>query len=186
MSLIVVLRGGGDLASGAALRLHRAGLRVLVAELTQPLVVRRRVAFAEAVYQGETRVEGVTARLVAGLEQAQGCFARGEIPVLIDPQAQVLQGLQDASSQGVPTVLVDGRMIKQAPELGLGAATLVVGLGPGFVAGENCHAVVETNRGHRLGRVIWKGAPEADTGSPEQVNDRDQERVLRAPADGRL
>jgi xanthine dehydrogenase accessory factor len=185
----IVVRGGGDLASGVALRLHRAGLRVLITELAEPLVVRRRVAFAEAVFEQEVRVEDISGRRIeaapgdAALQEAARLNTRSVIPVLIDPQADILQALRRA---GPPSVLVDARMIKRPPELGRDAAHLVIGLGPGFTAGADCHAVIETNRGHSMGRVIWQGSAEADTGVPEGVADKTFERVLRAPAQGRL
>jgi xanthine dehydrogenase accessory factor len=182
MSFIIALRGGGDLASGVALRLYRAGLRVAISELPQPLAVRRMVSFAEAVYEGEIVVEGITARRITDPSdtlRVLRIFAQNQIPVLVDPDFQALQFLR-------PTVVVDGRMTKQAPEQGMQQASLVIGLGPGFEAGLNCHAVVETNRGHRLGRVIWQGAPETDTGVPESVAEHGIERVLRAPVDGIL
>lgn len=186
MPLITFLRGGGDLASGVALRLFRVGLRLLIIELPQPLVVRRLVSFAEAVYQGQFSVEGITARRVDDLAGAKGIMERGEIPVLVDPQAEALSELRISAPDSPPFVLVDGRMTKSSTESRMGAADLVIGLGPGFVAGENCHAAVETNRGHRLGRVIWQGAPQGDTGVPDLVINRGAERVLRAPADGIL
>lgn len=183
MGGLILIRGGGDLASGAALRLRRAGMVVLISELEQPLVVRRRVSFAEAVYAGETSVEGITARRVEGVKGAWKALAAGEIPVLVDPTAGLSLELK-------PLALVDGRMIKRPPEIGREAAELVIGLGPGFIGGVNCHAVIETQRGHYLGRVIWDGTAEADTGVPESLNDKSTdntgERVLRAPAEGIL
>ncbi len=180
--LLVLLRGGGDLASGVAYRLYRAGLPVLVTELPQPLVVRRLVAFAEAVYCGVHVVEDITARRVDDLGSALEAVARREIPVLVDPKASVLPRLRESAE----VVLVDGRMTKRPPDLGMDAAPLVIGLGPGFVAGENCHAVVETNRGHFLGRVYWQGSAQPDTGVPEAVLKHQADRVLRAPCDGVL
>lgn len=177
MSILIWIRGGGDLASGAALRLRRAGLRLAMTELPQPLVVRRSVSFAEAIYSGEITVEGVTARRVDSPEAFGRVLQAGEIPILADPDGCLVQDLR-------PEVLVDARMTKQPPESGLETAELVIGLGPGFVAGLNCHAVIETNRGHRLGSVIWHGPPEMDTGVPEQVAAQGVSRVLRAPADG--
>ena len=176
---LILIRGGGDLASGVALRLHRAGLRVAITELPQPLVVRRLVSFAEAVYSGEAVVEGVRARRADSPEEALEILAEEAIPVLVDPQARAAEALR-------PAVLVDGRMLKRPPDIARGSARLVIGLGPGFTAGVDCDAVVETNRGHRMGRVIWQGAAEADTGIPENVRGWVAERVLRAPADGRL
>jgi xanthine dehydrogenase accessory factor len=195
MAALVVLRGGGDLASGVALRLHRAGLRLLITELSQPLVVRRLVSFAEAVYAGQAQVEGVTARLAKDLREAASFFELGIIPVLVDPQTAVLHTLRARVQPGVTggklageplVILVDARMTKGPPEYGKEVASLVIGLGPGFVAGENCHAVIETNRGHSLGRVLWQGPAERDTGIPEAVAERRAERVLRAPVDGQL
>ncbi len=179
MSNLVLLRGGGDLASGVAYRLHKAGLRVLITELAQPLHVRRTVAFADAVYSGETEVEGVGARLAADATQVIAIQAEGQIAVLVDPQAKALETMQ-------PLVLVDARMLKRMPETELDAAPLVIGLGPGFVAGENCYAVIETMRGHDLGRVIWQGGPQADTGVPGSIAKYNRDRVLRAPADGQV
>ncbi len=179
MPAIVLIRGGGDLASGAALRLHRAGLRVVITEIAQPLVVRRRVAFAEAIYQGHATVEGVIAQRVRNPIDVYAVLAEKRIPVLVDPKAESRHILQ-------PVVLVDGRMTKHPPELGLGAAGFVIGLGPGFIANKNCHAVIETQRGHNLGRVIWQGAAQPDSGIPESVADRNTDRVLRAPCDGLL
>jgi xanthine dehydrogenase accessory factor len=182
MSFIVIVRGGGDLASGVALRLYRAGLRVTITELPQPHAVRRLVSFAEAVYSNEVVVEGITGKRITDpgdTLRILRVFTQKQIPVLVDPDFQSLHSLR-------PTVVVDGRMTKRPPELGLGQASLVIGLGPGFEAGVNCHAVVETKRGHRLGRVLWEGAPEADTGIPEAVEEYGNDRVLRAPADGIL
>ncbi len=180
MSALILLRGGGDLASGVAYRLYRAGMRVVISELPRPRAVRRAVSFAEAVYAGEQTVEGVTARRALPDEIAD-VLRRGEIPVVVDPDADIL---------GDPrfpfAVLVDGRMTKRPPDRGMDAASLVIGLGPGFVAGVNCHAAIETNRGHLLGRVYWRGAPQEDTGIPEEVAGRRAERVLRAPAEGVL
>jgi len=184
--MLILIRGGGDLASGVALRLYRAGLWVLITELPEPLAVRRGVSFAQAIFQKQTVVEGVTGRRVDDLSQALLAINRGEIPVLVDPQARPLLEFRSAFPHQEPIVLVDGRMIKRPPELSMQAATLVIGLGPGFVAGENCHAVVETIRGHNLGRVIWHGEAEGDTGIPDRVSDSGMDRVLRAPVDGVL
>jgi xanthine dehydrogenase accessory factor len=190
MGLITLIRGGGDLASGVALRLHRAGIRVIVTELPQPLVVRRMVSFAQAVHRGVFTVENATARRVSDLEDARQRLQEGEIPVLVDPDCEILSLLGDQGKNTAgqdrlyPVVLVDGRMTKDPGITDLKGAALVIGLGPGFVAGVNCHAAIETKRGHYLGRVIWNGSPEANTGIPEGMAGRSTERVLRAPADG--
>lgn len=186
MALVIYLRGGGDLASGVALRLHRAGFRVLITELPQPLVVRRLVAFAEAIYQGQFTVEGVTAVKALSLIEAWHFMEKGWIPVMVDPQAESYDHLREMMSLVDRCVLVDARMLKNPPKLQTWNTELVIGLGPGFVAGENCHAVIETNRGHRLGRVVWQGGSERDTGVPDPVAGFAQQRVLRAPASGEL
>ena len=178
---IILLRGGGDLATGVALRLHRVGISVVITELAQPLAVRRRVAFSEAIYQDSVNVEGVIARRVSQPVDAIRVIFSGEIPVLVDPDCSIRQAREFNT-----VAMVDARMTKQPPDLNLDSAPLVVGLGPGFVAGENCHAVIETNRGHFLGRVIWDGAPEPNTGIPGKIGDEQGDRVLRAPVDGIL
>lgn len=176
---LVLVRGGGDLGSGVVLRLVNAGFRVVVTEIEKPLVVRRSVAFAEAVFSGEITVENVRARRVDTVEEAFHALEEGIVPVLVDPQAESI-------SQFTPDILVDARMTKRAPELAHPAAPLVIGLGPGFTAGVNCHAVIETKRGHFMGRIYWEGSAEHNTGVPEAVERRQSERVLRAPADGEM
>jgi len=175
----VLIRGGGDLASGVAVRLHRAGFKVLVTELPKPLVVRRLVSFAQAVFAGKTMVEEVQGTLVDSLTEAEKLIDEGQVAVMGDPEAEVLQGFR-------PLVLVDARMTKRPPEVGRDAAPLVIGLGPGFTAGVDCHAVIETIRGHFMGRVMWQGSALKDTGVPESVMRKEGERVLRSPASGLL
>jgi len=174
---LVLLRGGGDLATGVGVRLQRCGFDVLVTEIAQPLAVRRAVAFAEAIYAGEIAVEGILARLASGADEIRSALEHGVTPVVVDPEASV-RGEFDF------TALVDGRMRKRPPGEAFEGSLFSIGLGPGFTAGADCHAVVETNRGHAMGRVIWQGAAEADTGVPEAVAGYDLERVLRAPCAG--
>ena len=175
---LILLRGGGDLASGVALRLHRAGLKVAITELAQPLAVRRAVSFGEAIYEGTHTVEGVTARHVEP-SQILTTLDANEIPVLIDPNADVLTfDLKPSNFVAV----IDARLMKQTPSPLPTNVPLHIGLGPGFHAGVNCDAVIETRRSHTLGRVYWEGAPQPDSGQPEG----DPRRVLRAPADGVL
>ncbi len=170
---LVLLRGGGDLATGVALRLHRAGIRVIIAELAQPLAVRRAVSFAEAVYEGRHTVEGITARRVEP-EQLSSAPETDEIPVLVDPNAEILL------SSLLFLVVIDARLLKIPPSPLPTGVPLHIGLGPGFHAGVNCHAAIETRRSHTLGRVYWNGATQPDSGRPEG----DPRRVLRAPIDG--
>ncbi len=175
---LVVMRGGGDLATGAALRLKRAGFPLVILELPRPLVVRRAVALAGAVLAGTVDVEGLRGQRVRSPQEAL-TLAREEatVPVLVDPAGRSLRALK-------PVVLVDARMAKRNVDTSPAQAPLVVALGPGFEAGRDCHAVVETNRGHFLGRVYWQGHAEPDTGTPGPVAGRGAERVLRAPVDG--
>jgi xanthine dehydrogenase accessory factor len=176
---LILIRGGGDLASGVALRLHRVGYKVAILELEKPLAVRRTVAFSEAVYEGVQTVEGVTARLVSA-DQLQDTMDAGEIPILVDANANMLRNQFLTSPRS--TFVIDARLLKIVPEPLAEAVAFHIGLGPGFSAGENCHAVIETRRGHTLGRVYWSGSAQADSGQPEG----DPRRVLRAPHDGVL
>jgi len=169
---LVLIRGGGDLASGVALRLHRSGIQVVIAELPQPLAVRRMVSFSEAVYEGSHEVEGVKSRLIEA-DQLSAWNEPGVIPILVDPDASILLS-------GMFGAVVDARLIKQTPTPLPIEVPLHIGLGPGFCAGRDCHAVIETRRSHTLGRVYWTGTAQSDSGQPEG----DQRRVLRAPEDG--
>jgi len=159
-------------------------MQVVITELDQPLVIRRLVSFAEAIYQEETHFEGVTARKVDGISDIQRTWDERVIPVLVDPECRIINQLETNRSPWLISVLVDARMTKRPPDLGMDSAPLVVGLGPGFIAGDNCHAVIETNRGHFLGRVIWKGSASDNTGVPRGFGSEYQDRVLRSPADG--
>nr|HID14884.1 EF2563 family selenium-dependent molybdenum hydroxylase system protein [Anaerolineae bacterium] len=173
----VVVKGGGDLGTGVAWRLHRCGFRVLVTETRQPTVIRRAVAFASAVYEGSITVDGVTARLVREDAGIAAAWAAGEVPVLVDPEGAVMRRLQ-------PDAVVDAILAKRNIGTTINDAPIVVALGPGFTAGVDCHAVVETNRGHNLGRVILEGSAEPNTGVPGTVGGEGARRVLRAPAEG--
>ena len=176
MPSLILIRGGGDLATGIAIRLIRSGLRVVVTELSQPLAVRRTVSFAESVYAGEITVEGITAhRLTDPTDSLKilTVLSRQQVPVLVDPDCTSAKILH-------PAVIIDGRMTKLPPGAIGYSPALYIGLGPGFEAGVNCQAVIETRRGPSLGRVFWKGGPEPDTGLPEG----DPQRVLRSPTDG--
>jgi xanthine dehydrogenase accessory factor len=188
---LVLIRGAGDLASGVAARLHRSGFPVVMTELPAPLLVRRTVCFGEAVWDGATTVEGITARLFPDADAALAALAMPStdrfIPVLVDPEATSRPAL-------APRVLIDARMTKGAPrhetarraESSITDAPLVLALGPGFTARVDCHAVIETHRGHMLGRVYWQGSALPNTGVPGEVGGESANRVLRAPVDGVL
>ena len=175
---IAAIRGAGDLASGVALRLARCGFRVVMSELPEPLCIRRTVAFANAVFTGAASVEERRSRLVRTASEAAALWRNGEIPLLIDPTLDQVKRLN-------PEILIDARIMKSyRDDVSRDDAPFVVGLGPGFRAGENVDAVVETNRGHNLGRVIWDGEAEPNTGVPGLIRGEGAARVIKAPCDG--
>lgn len=178
-NILVVIKGAGDLASGVAYRLKRSGFPLVMTELPAPLLVRRPVSFGEAVYAGQTVVEGITARRVEAVAEARALASGNDIPVIVDPDGQAVKAL-------APAVLVDAIMAKQNTGTRLTDAPLVIALGPGFYAGRDCQAVIETMRGHWLGRIITQGAAQPDTQTPGPVQGRTVDRVLRAPAEGHL
>lgn len=182
----VVIKGAGDLASGVAYRLKRSGFPVIMTELAAPSFVRRTVSYGEAVYSGETSVESIIARRVTSPAEARRLAASQVIPVLVDPQAAAIPLLK-------PRVLVDAIMAKVNTGTTLHDAPLVIALGPGFTAGQDCHLVIETNRGHWLGRVIYPGGgllgngqAEPNSHTPGQMKGVSSDRVLRAPAAGHV
>lgn len=177
--MLVLIKGAGDLASGVAARLHRCGFPVAMTELAEPLMVRRTVSFGEAVYEGRVEIEGIAAQRVANVAAARVALRAGIIPVLVDPEAACKSELR-------PDVMVDAILAKKNLGTQITDAPRVVALGPGFTAGEDCHAVIETSRGHWLGRVIWQGAALPDTGEPGEIAGVRSGRVLRAPANGIL
>lgn len=177
----VLVRGGGDLATGIAWRLFRCGFPLVVLELARPLAVRRTVSFAQAVFDGSCEVEGARAILVGCPSRIEMC---DHVPVVVDAAGDAIRRLS-------PQVVVDARMMKSRNDTRLDDAPLVVALGPGLEAGRDCHLVVETKRGHFLGRVYAHGAALPDSGVPGELSDGDAgtpdvgvDRVLRAPCDG--
>ncbi len=173
----VLIRGAGDLASGVAWRLYHCGFRLLMTEVPTPLAVRRKVSFCEAVYEGKTEVEGVRAALVRSSEEITPVWDRGEVPIMVDPEGIIKNTMR-------PHVLVDAIIAKRNLGTTIHDAPLVIALGPGFEAGRDAHFVVETHRGHHLGRLLTSGAAEPDTGVPGPVKGFTTDRVLRAPAEG--
>ena len=174
--MLVLIRGAGDLATGVALRLYRSGFQVVMTDLERPTAIRRTVSFSQAILDGSAVVEGVTARF-ADISCAAQILQAGEIPVLADPQCRCREILK-------PHVLVDAILAKKNLGTTINDAPVVIALGPGFTAGEDCHAVIETMRGHDLGRVILNGPALPDTAVPGLIGGFAGERVLRAPADG--
>lgn len=176
MKKLVIIKGGGDLATGVASRLHRSSFAIIMTELPQPTVVRRTVAFAQAVYSGEHIVEGVKA-VKANISEAPIILAAGEIPIVTAQTEACLKKYQ-------PYALIDATIAKRNTGTSIKDASLVIGLGPGFTAGYDVHAVIETMRGHELGRVITSGATIANTGIPGEIGGYTTERLLRAPCAG--
>lgn len=179
MGMLVLIRGAGDLASGVALRLWRAGFRVVMTELPRPTTIRRTVAFSEAVIRGETRVEEIRAGRAGDSAEARQLLTEGILPVLIDPEAACRREL-------CPQILVDAILAKRNLGTALTDAPTVIGIGPGFTVGKDCHAVVETMRGHSLGRAYYQPGQRAlpNTAVPGLIGGYTGERVLRAPQDG--
>lgn len=175
--MLVLIRGAGDLASGIALRLHHAHLSVVMTDLPQPTAIRRTVCFSQAIVYGSMTVEDVTARFCAAPENAAVILAAGEIPVLADPEAKCRTALR-------PDVVVDAILAKENLGTRITDAPCVIGVGPGFTAGKDCHAAVETMRGHTLGRALYHGSPLPNTNIPGLIGGFAGERVLRAPCDG--
>lgn len=173
----VIVKGGGDLATAVAHKLFRVGFPVVVTEINQPMMVRRSVAFANCVYEGKWTVEGVTAELAANIAGVCRIMEAGKIPVLIDPECRIRHEIK-------PAVLVDAILAKKNCGTALTDAPVVIGLGPGFTAGEDVHAVIETQRGHNLGRVILQGKAAPNTGIPSSIGGYAAERVFRAPCEG--
>lgn len=173
----ICIRGGGDIATGVAWRLHSCGFNLLITEIEQPLAVRRKVAFCEAVYEGRARVEGVEAELVGDVREVAPLWDKGRIPLMVDPDCREAFSVQ-------PDALVDVILAKKNSGTDLSSAPVVIGVGPGFEAGKDAHFVVESKRGHYLGRLLTSGRAEEDTGQPGAVLGFTSERVLRAPDEG--
>lgn len=174
---LIIVRGGGDIASGTIHRLHRCGFKVVVLEVPCPTAIRRPVSFAEAVHEGRQTVEGVTAVRAAAPVDCPAILASGRVPVLVDPQAQAVAQLQ-------PLAVIDAILAKRNTTTHRAMAPITIGLGPGFTAGQEVDAVIETMRGHDLGRVICQGSARPDTGIPETVAGHGRERVIYATGDG--
>ena len=176
---VVIIRGGGDLASGTIHRLYRCGYRILVLECEKPTAIRRMVSFCEAVYDGQSSVEGVLCRKINSIEECEAVWAAGEIPLMVDTEGDTLKKYRTAA-------LVDAILAKRNLGTTRDMSDLTIALGPGFVAGDDVDYVVETMRGHNLARVITKGAALPNTGVPGMIAGFGKERVIHAPASGEI
>lgn len=182
-SQVILVRGGGDLASGVIHRLYRCGYRVLVLESERPSAIRRMVSFCEAVYDGEAFVEGVLSRRVENLSQCEKVWDMKEIPVLVDPEGKAIQELLKEGRTGA---LVDAILAKKNLGTRRDMAPFTIGLGPGFCAGDDVDVVIETMRGHDLGRIIEEGWAIPNTGVPGLVGGAGSKRVIHSPAEGKI
>lgn len=181
MENFVIVRGGGDIATGTIYKLYKCGFKVLVLEVPNPSAIRRNVAFSEAVYEGQQTVEDLTCYLASDLDEAVQMLGEGKLTMLVDPKGECIQKLK-------PLAVVDAILAKKNLGTHKGMADIVIGLGPGFTAAESgdVHAVIETMRGHSLGRVIYEGSAIANTGIPAVVRGYGIERVIKSPAAGIL
>ncbi|ADK30728.1 selenium-dependent molybdenum cofactor biosynthesis protein YqeB [Brachyspira pilosicoli] len=184
MSLInnelVIVRGAGDLATGVVYSLYKAHFKVIILETHHPSAIRRKVALSEAVYDGKTKVEDIEAVLVKNYEEALNIIANKdykEIPILIDPNCEILNHIK-------PTFLIDAIIAKKNLGTNKSMAKYTIALGPGFTAGKDCDIVIETMRGHNLGRMYLEGEAIPNTGIPGNIGGKEAERVIHASSDG--
>lgn len=179
MKHFIIVRGGGDLASGTIFKLSRCGYPVLVLEAEHPTSIRRQVSFSEAIYEGEAVVEGIRAVCAHDFQEAEALVRAGQLTIMKDPKGEAIEALR-------PDILIDAILAKRNCGTTKDMAPLTIGLGPGFTAGEDVDVVVETKRGHDLGRLIYQGCPKADTGVPGNIGGFSKERVIYAPAGGKI
>lgn len=176
--LIIGIKGAGEMATGLAWRLFQSNFKhIFMMEIQNPMAVRRRVSFCEAVHDGEIIVEDLKAKKVTTINQIHSAWENNNIPVIVDPDWESIKVIR-------PHVMIDAIIAKKNLGTSLSDAPLVIGLGPGFEAGKDVHMAIETNRGHNLGRIILKGCPEPNTGAPGNINGYTKERVLRSPCSG--
>jgi xanthine dehydrogenase accessory factor len=176
---IIVVRGGGDLATGVIQKLYHAGFNVVVLETEKPLAIRRTVALCNAVFEGSQRVEDVIGCLVASVSECKKIWQAGQIPILIDPQGEAIKLLE-------PLVVVDAILAKKNLGTNKTIAPLTIALGPGFSAPEDVDVVIETMRGHYLGRLYFKGSAIPNTGIPGEIGGKSAERVIHSPTAGKV
>ncbi len=174
---IIAVRGGGDVASGSIQKLHRSGFRVLVLEIENPTSVRRTVCFSEAIFNGEMSIEGIKSVHVKNEEEIYNAWENNNIPVIIDPKGVYINKLK-------PIAVVDAIIAKKNTGMTRDLAPITIAIGPGFEAGKDVDIVIESNRGHNLGRLIFSGYADENTGSPGNIEGFTIERVLYSPCEG--
>lgn len=175
----IIVRGAGDLATGTIVRLVNSGFCVLVTECERPSAIRRQVALSEAVYDGTATVEGVTAQRIASVKEVESVWAHGRVPLLVDESGDCIRELR-------PLIVVDAILAKRNLGTTRDMGLITIALGPGFVAGQDVDAVIETMRGHNLGRILYTGAALPNTGVPGLIGGYDKERVIHAPVAGQI
>ena len=176
---VVIVRGGGDLASGTINRLHNMGFKVLVLEIEKPNFIRRKVCYGQAVYEKEFLLEGIVSERADNLDEIKNIWADGRIPVYIDSQMEIVSKIK-------PIAVIDAIIAKKNLGMRKGIAPITIALGPGFEAGKNVDVVIETQRAHNLGRIIFEGFAAENTGVPGIIKGYGKERVIHAPASGKL
>lgn len=176
---LIIVRGGGDIATGTIHKLYQSGFPVVILEIEHPSAIRRNIAFSEAMYEGEVIVEGVTCKRGKNIEEVKEILSQGKIPVIKDETCEILKEL-------TPLALVDGILAKKNLGTNKTMAPITVALGPGFTAGVDVDAVIETQRGHDLGRIIWEGSAAKNTGIPGVIGGYGKERVIHSPAEGKI
>lgn len=177
MENLIIVRGGGDIATGTIHKLHRSGFPVVILEIEKPSTIRRKVAFSEAMYEGEVMVEGVTCKRANHFKEITPILAEGKIPILQDETCEILDYVK-------PLALVDGILAKKNLGTRRDMAPITVGLGPGFLAGADVDVVIETQRGHDLGRILFEGYAAKNTGIPGIIGGYGKERVIHSPESG--
>lgn len=177
MENLVIVRGGGDLATGTIYKLYKSGFKVLILEIEKPSAIRRNVSFCEAMYEGSMKVEDVTCYKAKTLLEAVKFLEAGKLTLLCDPMALAITALK-------PKVVIDAIIAKKNLGLNKNMAPITIALGPGFEAGVDCDIVIETKRGHQLGRIIEEGCAIKNTGIPGDIGGHSKERVIHSPAKG--
>ncbi len=175
----VLVRGAGDIATGTIVKLHKSGIKVLVTECQRPSAIRRQAALCEAVYNGSATVEGVICRKIEDIDEIERCFDRCEVPLLIDEKLDCLEKIK-------PVAVIDAILAKKNLGTKRDMALVIIAVGPGFVAGNDVDAVIETQRGHNLGRVFYTGSAAPNTGIPGVIAGESIKRVIHAPASGEI
>ena len=177
MNKCVIVRGGGDIATGTIYKLVKSGFQVLVLEVEKPSAIRRNVAFCQAVYEGKFTVEDMTCVLVSTIEEAKAVMAKNQVAMMVDPNGEMISKLK-------PEIVIDAILAKKNMGTSRNMAPITIGLGPGFCAGKDVHVVIETMRGHNLGRLIYEGCALPNTGVPGNIKGYSKERVIHSPCAG--